>query len=137
MLATLTRALAVPGALVLGSAFFLGHWLVLLLYGESYLPAIGPFYLHLMTALLGAVLFWSLPLVQSLEKVNARLVIMLIALVIGVTTAAALAPGHGAFGVAGASAASKIFILFALVWVCFNSREERIRSRGRWVSVEN
>ena len=44
---------------------------------------------------------------------------MLIGLAIGATMAAVLAPGYGAFGVAGASAVSKIFILLALVWVGF------------------
>lgn len=119
MLARVVAALGIPGVLLLAGAFVTGPWWIVQLYGAAFAPAAAPFLVHLMAALLTALLFWVPSVIVSFGKVQLRLLVATAGLVVGLGLAVGLAPAFGAVGVAVASAVAKTLVLGALTAVAY------------------
>ncbi|MFM2135734.1 MAG: hypothetical protein RL021_1134 [Bacteroidota bacterium] len=100
MIRKVTTFAAVPALLVFGVMYFINRWVVEAVYGPEFAPAAASFMFFLAGALLGAVTFWSLPLVQSLGLVKMRIVAYLVTIVLGVTLSLLLLPVFQAEGMA-------------------------------------
>lgn len=119
MLKKISTIASIPAILILFVMFFLNHWMMVFLYGNEYAPASSSFMFFLTGALLGAVTFWTLPLVQSLGLVRMRIIGYLMTITVGVCLSNWLIPVYQAQGMAMALLCTNvlnatIFILFSL-----------------------
>jgi O-antigen/teichoic acid export membrane protein len=121
MLRKITSFAALPALAVLGLMYFINARLVTAIYGLEFAPASASFMFFLTGALLAAVTFWTLPLVQSLGLVRMRIVAYVVTIVFGVTLSMFLLPYYQAAGMAIALMITNI--LNAAVFMRFAFRE--------------
>ncbi|MFM9052185.1 MAG: lipopolysaccharide biosynthesis protein [Bacteroidota bacterium] len=100
MLKRVTLVGAVPAVIFFVTMLFLNKWLLITVYGKEYAESSASFMYFLTGALLGALTFWTLPLVQSLGIVRLRVVAYLTTIIIGAGLSFLLVPGYGARGMA-------------------------------------
>jgi len=100
MLRKITTAAVVPALAFLVFAYFLNEWVVTLIFGKEYTAAGPPFFWHLVGAVFSTLVFWTLPLVQSLGLIGLRLKIYTLAIVLGTAVALWLIPQMEAAGMA-------------------------------------
>jgi O-antigen/teichoic acid export membrane protein len=129
MIRKVTTFAAVPALLVFGVMYFINRWVVEAVYGPEFAPAAASFMFFLAGALLGAVTFWSLPLVQSLGLVKMRIVAYLVTIVLGVTLSLLLLPVFQAEGMAIALMLTNF--LNATIFIRFAYRTIRQIERSR------
>ena len=115
----LSGGLLVFGLLIYVPVFFGSEWLIVRMYGNEFVEAVAPFLVHLVTAVLSMVFFWSLPMIFSLGKVTERLKIYFASLSIGSVIAYFAAPLYGALGVAVVSFIVKTLIIISQLYVVF------------------
>lgn len=85
MLGKISAFATAPALVALLVMSFLNRWLMVTLYGHEFEPAAGSFMYFFAGALLGAVTFWTLPLVQSLGLVKMRIVAYAVTILVGVS----------------------------------------------------
>jgi O-antigen/teichoic acid export membrane protein len=114
MLNRMTRFSLAPAVAGLILSWLLSDWIIALVYGDEYSAAGRSFFWHSAGAIFSTVVFWSLPLVQSLGLVNQRLLAYCAAIAVGCVAAFLLIPTFLAAGMAMAllSATITIGILF-------------------------
>ena len=100
MLRKITAAALVPAIVFLLLAYFVSEQVVTLVFGKEYAAAGPPFFWHLAGAIFSTLVFWTLPLVQSLGLIGLRLKIYTLAIVLGTTVALVLIPDMQAAGMA-------------------------------------
>lgn len=83
MIRKITGLIVVPAALFVAGIYVFRHEIILYTYGSEYLQAAEPFLYLGINAVLGAILFWNLPLILSLGMVKFRLVVNSICLCLG------------------------------------------------------
>ncbi|MGB0390741.1 MAG: oligosaccharide flippase family protein [Salibacteraceae bacterium] len=96
----ITGILIGPSLLFVFVIYFLREQAILWTYGAEYLEATKPFMLLTINAVIGAVLFWNIPLILSLGLAKFRFVINLFALIIGAAVAYYYIPIYGVNGAA-------------------------------------
>ncbi len=83
MIKRMTSMILLPAVLGVFTLYILRAEIIYYTYGSEYLEAVEPFLYLAINAILGAVLFWHLPLILSLGMVKFRFYINAIALVLG------------------------------------------------------
>jgi O-antigen/teichoic acid export membrane protein len=91
-------AMAAPCGLYLVLGFLVRESLVVTLYGGEFRGAAWPFVVQQTIAALGAVSFWSLPLIQSLGFMGYRFLLLILAMVISFIVALPMTIHFGALG---------------------------------------
>lgn len=99
MIKKVTRITLIPSLLVVCSLIFFREQIILFTYGQEYIEAAKPFIYLSINAVLGAILFWNLPLILSMGLVKFRLQVNGIVLIIGAIVAYLLTPTLGAVGI--------------------------------------
>lgn len=133
MLRRITWLASVPAAAALGLMYFLNKWLIVTIYGSEYMPASGSFFYFFAAALLGAVTFWTLPLVQSLGLVKMRIKAYAVTILAGFLLAAFLIPSLQAEGMSIALLLTNI--LNATIFIYFSFRVMKLKDDGSSVVV--
>lgn len=123
MLRKISTFAAAPALLLLAVMFFVNSFLVTTFYGQEFRPASDSFMYFFTAALLGAVTFWTLPLVQSLGLVRMRVYAYLVTIVVGVLVSLTLIPRFQAEGMAIALMFTNI--LNATIFIYFTFRTIR------------
>jgi O-antigen/teichoic acid export membrane protein len=100
MLLRITSLALIPGIIFLLITFFLNEWIIITVYGAEYVEATHSFFYFLAGATLGAVTFWTLPLIQSLGLVKMRVKVYAITIIAGSMLAWLLIPTMQAAGMA-------------------------------------
>jgi len=100
MLRKISLISIVPAMAFLVGCYFFKTWIVIKVFGASYIDAAPPFFILLINAVVGALTFWVLPLVQSLGLVGIRLRTYAAMIIFGSALAYMLVPGWGASGMA-------------------------------------
>lgn len=100
MLRKITTVALVPAIAFLLLAYFISEQVVTLVFGKQYAAAGPPFFWHLAGAVFSTLVFWTLPLVQSLGLIGLRLKIYTLAIVLGTAVAWVLIPDMQAAGMA-------------------------------------
>jgi PST family polysaccharide transporter len=109
-----------PALLAWSILYFIHEPLMMQLYGSEYAVAADSFMYFFTGALIGAVTFWSLPMVQSLGLVRMRIVAYLITIVFGWTLSVLLVPGLQAKGMSMALLVTNL--LNATIFIYFSFR---------------
>jgi O-antigen/teichoic acid export membrane protein len=117
MLKRVTLFLSIPLGIFFMILLFFNEKIIVLIYGGSYRNAGKPFLFLFATSTLGAVFFWTLSVIFGLGKVNLRLLVYAIALIIGAVIALLLAPSLGATGIAIALLTTEIIIQITFILV--------------------
>jgi O-antigen/teichoic acid export membrane protein len=100
MLKRTTLTGLVPAILFFVAMVFLNRWAIVLVYGKEYITASDSFMYFLAGALLGAVTFWTLPLVQSLGIIRLRIIAYVVTILFGTLLSILLVPTMGITGMA-------------------------------------
>lgn len=119
MLIKISKLLIYPSIVIMAFIYFFRVWIITTIFGQDYAPAGAPFFFLMVSAMLLAVFFWNLSMLQSLGLVKFRLAIYIIALIVGGGVAYSLIPTLGASGAAIGLLASWIIVTFAFVFACF------------------
>jgi O-antigen/teichoic acid export membrane protein len=90
--------MAAPCILYLLFGFFARESLIVTLYGNEFRGAAWPFVVQQTIAVLGAVSFWSLPLIQSLGFMGYRFLLLIIAMLVSFVVAVPMTIHFGALG---------------------------------------
>ena len=114
-----TMTLAIPCVVFVLTGFIIRDWLLHTVYGPDYVEAAWPFVIQTVIAAIGAITFWSLPLIQSYGLMGKRFMILAAGIVIGIVAAWLWVPTHGAVGGSLASLAAKSFVTAATIAVLF------------------
>lgn len=114
MLRKITGLFLVPGAVAITVIYFLRKWIIVKVFGSEYLPAAEPFFFLMLTALLIAVFFWNLSMIQSLGLIKIRFVVYVFSIIFGGGTSYWLIPTWGATG-----SAVGLLIAYAIITVGF------------------
>lgn len=107
----------VPASLFLAVAMYFNQEIIGLVYGAEYLPAVPAFNYFLVSAVLSALSFWLLPLIQSLGLIARRLQIYMVTIVAGVSLAYVLVPQLQSEGMAIALLLTNVLNLLLFVWL--------------------
>ena len=100
MIRKITKLLFLPCLLIMGVVYYFRAEVIQLAYGIEFLPATKPFIYLTANAVIGALVFWGLPMILSLGMVNFRFRVEAFLLCIGATVAYFTTPILGASGVA-------------------------------------
>ncbi len=100
MVIKITKLLLIPSIAFVAIVYFLRDYIIQLTYGEEYLEAGKPFLFLTINAVVGAILFWNLPLLLSLGMAKFRFFINVGSLVIGGLVAYLLIPTYNTNGAA-------------------------------------
>ena len=100
MIRKVTRFTLLPCVAVIVGLFVFREDIIVFAYGIEYIDAAKPFIYLAINAILGAVLFWHLPLLLSMGLVKLRLQINAMVLILGATVAYVITPSLGATGTA-------------------------------------
>ncbi|MFT5666939.1 MAG: O-antigen/teichoic acid export membrane protein [Vicingaceae bacterium] len=100
MIQKITKIILVPSLTFVTVIYFLREYIILFTFGEEYADAAKPFVWLTINAVLGAILFWNIPLLLSLGMAKFRLIINLIGLIIGGAVAYLSIPSFGVIGAA-------------------------------------
>lgn len=100
MLRKISGLFLIPGTVAITFIFFLRKWIIVTVFGNEYLKAAEPFFFLMLTALLLAIFFWSLSMIQSLGLIKLRFIVYLLAIVFGGGASYFLIPYWGATGAA-------------------------------------
>ena len=111
----------VPAVIVFLLAIVGGEFAISTLFGEEFEQALHPFWIHLVIIIIEGVFFWSRPLIYSLGKVHARLIVMIIALLIGGLSGFSLGPLYGPVGIAFSLLITKTFVVSALTTISWKA----------------
>jgi len=133
MLGKITRFSVIPAAVFFIVMYFLHQWMIVALYGAEFTLAASSFMFFLAGALLGAVTFWTLPLVQSLGLIRMRILAYLITIVAGVALSYLLIPSFNAAGMAMALLITNI--LNATIFIYFSFRRIHLISHSKLTSL--
>lgn len=98
MLRKISGLFLIPGTIAITIIFFLRKWIIVTVFGNEYLKAAEPFFFLMLTALLLAIFFWSLSMIQSLGLIKLRFVVYLLAIIFGGGVSWLLIPYWGATG---------------------------------------
>jgi O-antigen/teichoic acid export membrane protein len=98
MLRKISGLFLIPGTIAITIIFFLRKWIIVTVFGNEYLKAAEPFFFLMLTALLLAIFFWSLSMIQSLGLIKLRFVVYLLAIIFGGGASWLLIPYWGAIG---------------------------------------
>lgn len=98
MLRKISGLFLIPGTIAITIIFFLRNWIIVTVFGTEYLKAAEPFFFLMLTALLLAIFFWSLSMIQSLGLIKLRFVVYLLAIIFGGGASWLLIPYWGATG---------------------------------------
>jgi|CXWJ01.1.fsa_nt_gi O-antigen/teichoic acid export membrane protein len=98
MLRKISGLFLIPGTIAITIIFFLRKWIIVTVFGNEYLKAAEPFFFLMLTALLLAIFFWSLSMIQSLGLIKLRFVVYLLAIIFGGGASWLLIPYWGATG---------------------------------------
>lgn len=116
MLRKTTALFLVPGIAAITIIFFLRKWIIVTVFGNEYLPAAEPFFFLMITALLIAVFFWNLSMIQSLGLIKLRFIVYVLAIIFGGGSSYLLIPYWGATGAAIGLLVAYIFITVGFVY---------------------
>ncbi len=128
MLGKITRFTVLPALGFFVIMYFLHRWMIVFLYGHEFSAAAASFMYFLAGALLGAVTFWTLPLVQSLGLVRMRIVAYLTTIIVGISLSWLLIPHFAAAGMAMALLITNV--LNATIFIFFSFRSINLVSRS-------
>ena len=117
MLKKITVMLLFPSVIILGIIYLLREWIIVTVFGSSYAPAAEPFFYLMCVSLMISVFFWNLSMIQSLGLVQFRLIIYLVALIIGGTCSYFLILKYEARG-----AAIGLFISYTIITASFTAK---------------
>lgn len=100
--------------------------IITLLYGPSFIKSVPTFTIHFLGAASGSILFWSTPLMQSLNLTNKRIKIYLLAIIFNFIIAYLLTPYFGAVGIALGLLSANLFINFSFAFYCLKKINKKI-----------
>ena len=120
MLSRITKTTLVPGIAFLACVYLMQDWIITFLYGDQYIQAAAPFFYLSIHAVLGAVVFWLVYLLLSLNLVVVRFWITFTSGVIIFATGYLLIPQYGATGLAISLLISGIFGTVAGIYAVAN-----------------
>lgn len=127
MLEKLTKLLVFPLMLGIVCLIFFNKLIIVGLFGPEYGEASKAFFILFISSGLNFLFFWKLPLIQGLEKVDLRLLVNIIALLIGALIAYILAPLYGASGVAVAVLGVNVITISAFLFIAKREIEKSQR----------
>ncbi|MEO8085342.1 MAG: oligosaccharide flippase family protein [Bacteroidota bacterium] len=129
MLRKITTLSLFPAIILLTVLFFLKDWIVISLYGKSFAESAMPFFFFLVSAVLGAMTFWTLPLIQSLGLASMRLKIYIVTIITGIAFAFWLVPLFQSTGMAIAALITNVLNMVLFIWFSFRKiRTEELKS---------
>lgn len=114
MIKKISRLFLYPAVAVLGVIFFMREWIIKTIFGADFAPAAEPFFFLMIVALLIAVFFWNLSMIQSLGLMGFRFLVYVIAIIFGGISSWFLIPVWGATG-----AALGLLIAYIVITICF------------------
>lgn len=117
MIYRITKLLVIPSIVFVAIVYFLRDYIIILTYGKEYLEAAKPFLFLTINAVVGAILFWNLPLLLSLGMAKFRFYINLVSLVFGGIAAYLLIPQYGTNGAAIGLLISNAFVIGVFCYV--------------------
>lgn len=118
MLAKTTSIAMIPSFVALVIVSFFKGEIITMIYGPSFIKSVPTFTIHFLGAASGSILFWSTPLMQSLNLTNKRIKIYLIAILFNFIVAYLLTPYYGAIGIAIGLLTANLFINFSFAFYC-------------------
>lgn len=117
MIKQTTFMILLPVSLLLLIVILWKQEIIILVYGAQYKGAENPLVLHLFSALISAITFWSLSLILSLGLVTFRFFASLASLIVGALIAIILTPEYGAVGTAVGVFIANLILSFLLSYV--------------------
>lgn len=117
MIVRITKILLVPSIVFVIVVYLFREYIILLTYGKEYLEAGKPFLFLTINAVIGAVLFWNLPLLLSLGMAKFRFYINVVSLVLGGVVAYLLIPSYGTSGAAIGLLVANTFVVSVFSYV--------------------
>lgn len=106
-----------PATLFVAISYFFKEELIVLFFGPEFADAALPFFYLMITAVQASILFWALPLIQSLGLADLRLKVYLSAIVVGAFIAFLLTPEWGPTGTAIGVLAANVYINLRFIYV--------------------
>lgn len=126
MLVKTTSIAMIPSMVALLIVTFFKGEIITLLYGPAFIKSVPTFTIHFLGAASGSVLFWSTPLMQSLNLTNKRIKIYLLAILFNFIVAYLLTPYLGAVGIALGLLSANLFINLSFAFYCFKKINKKI-----------
>ncbi|HAD98370.1 MAG TPA: hypothetical protein DCG19_13250 [Cryomorphaceae bacterium] len=128
MIRKVTGVFFVSSALFFVGVYLLRERIILLTYGAEYLNASKPFIYLVINAIVGAVLFWNLPLILSLGMARFRFIINIASLLVGGLVAYFLIDSMGAEGTAIGLLVANGIVVFTFSGVAYSIIDKRIKN---------
>jgi O-antigen/teichoic acid export membrane protein len=126
MLVKTTSIAMIPSVIALIIVTLFKGEIITLIYGPSFIQSVPTFTIHFLGAASGSILFWSTPLMQSLNLTKKRIKIYLIAILFNFTVAYLLTPHYGSIGIALGLLTANLFINFSFAFYCLKRINQKI-----------
>ena len=107
----ITRMAILPSAVFLCVVYFLGEWLISMVFGVEFVEAGEAFFFHVISAISGTIFFWNLSLILSLGLTKIRIIVSAIGALSGALVAYWLIPKFFVLGFAQAGAANTHWLI--------------------------
>jgi O-antigen/teichoic acid export membrane protein len=117
MIFRITKLILLPSIAFVVVVYFLRDFIIELTYGKEYLDAGKPFLFLTINAVVGAVLFWNLPLLLSLGMAKLRFYVNLVSLILGGVVAYLLIPIYNTNGAAIGLLVANSFVIGVFSYV--------------------
>jgi O-antigen/teichoic acid export membrane protein len=117
MIYRITKLLVIPSIVFVAIVYFFRDYIIILTYGKEYLEAAKPFLFLTINAVVGAILFWNLPLLLSLGMAKFRFYVNVVSLVLGGLVAYLLIPTYSTNGAAIGLLVANSFVIGVFCYV--------------------